>query len=162
VIPRPLLLVLLTAFVVGGCAGHPPANALPPLPPAATLIAHPGPYRGHSFAFAGEIVAVVTTQETSYIEVELLAIDRRGGVARPPRPTGRAFLRRNAPVDAGRYLPGRGVVGSVRFADVATGVVADEHHPYPLLDLLDHRVVRTPLHRNRPRIRLQFQGGVGL
>jgi len=119
-------------------------------------------YRGHGFAFAGEIVAVVATQGASYIEVELLTLDRRGRVARPPRPTGRAFLRSAASLDGSRYLPGRGVVGSVRFADVATGVVGDAHHPYPILDLLEHRVVRHPLHRDRPRIRLHFQGGVGL
>lgn len=161
---RLLPLLALGLLVAGGvgCVGRGVAPGLPPLPPAAALIAHPETYRGHSFAFVAEIVAVVAARESSYIEVELLALDPRGRVERPPHPIGRAFLRVPAPPDRSRYLPGRGVVGSVRFADVATGSVGDQRDPYPLLDLLDHRVVRDLSHRDRPRIRLQIQGGFGL
>ncbi len=165
-LPASRLLPLLTLglLVAGGvgCVGRGVAPGLPPLPPVAILTAHPEAYRGHGFAFAAEIVAVVAAKDRSYIEVELLALDRRGRVEQPPHPIGRAFLRDPAPLDGSRYRPGREVVGSVRFADVATGTVGDEHHPYPILDLLDHRVVRDFLHRDRPRIRLQFQGGFGL
>ncbi|PIU80000.1 MAG: hypothetical protein COZ96_01940 [Nitrospirae bacterium CG_4_8_14_3_um_filter_70_85] len=156
-------LLLATLLASGaGCAGGGTAPSLPLLPPAATLLAHPEAYHDHAFAFAGEIVAVVATQGITYLEVELLALDPHGQIDWPPHPTGRAFVRGPVVADPGRYLPGRGVVGSVRFAEVATGVVGDERHPYPLLDLLDHRVVSHPFPPRRPRFHLLLEGGVGL
>jgi starvation-inducible outer membrane lipoprotein len=150
-----LLLVLLC---VAACAtGRGPHETLEPLPSAATLVRSPDAYRGRTFGFGGEIVSLLQTDDRTLIEVELLAFDRRGRPRVPRQAVGRVFLRTEEKVESSGYLPGRGVVGVARFTGLSQADVDGEATTYPLLDLLDHRVVRDLSGHSYPR----FQFGVG-
>jgi len=151
-----LLLVLLC--VVACATGRGPQETLEPLPSAATLARSPDSYLGRSFGFGGEIVSLLQTDDRTLIEVELLAFDRRGRLRVPRQAVGRVFLRTEGKVASSEYLPGRGVVGVARFTGLSQAVVDGETATYPLLDLLDHRVVRDLAGHSYPR----FQFGVGL
>jgi hypothetical protein len=158
--PRSSVLVPVLAAVLffTGCAtSGPPREALEPLPPVASIERDPELYRGHAFVFAGEIVSLLQTGERTLIEVELVAIDRRGRPYSPRRSNGRVFLSSTQTLRASDYLPGRGLIGVVRFNRLAEAVVDGATATYPLLDLLQHRLVRSLIGGGRPR----FDFGVG-
>jgi hypothetical protein len=156
-----LAFVLAASLAVTACstAGR-PREALDPLPPAAVLAREPDRYRNHVFAFAGEIVALLQTGDRTLIEMELVAIDQRGRPRTPRRSGGRVFLRTTKPLSADDYLPGRGIIGMVRFIGLAEAVVAGETSTFPLLDLLEHRLEHGLSGGGRPRF--EFGLGFGL
>jgi len=157
--PPSLRLVLLLILVgVSACAtGRGSDEVVEPLPSAATLVREPDQYRDRMFGFGGEIISLLQTDDRTLIEVELLAFDRHGRLRVPRQAVGRVFLRTQGKVEASEYLPGRGVVGVARFTGLSQATVDGEAATYPLLDLLEHRVVRDFSGRGYPR----FQIGVG-
>ena len=155
-----LLLVLLVATACATARG--PGETLEPVPSAATLLRSPEQYRDRTFGFGGEIVSLLQTDHRTLIEVELLAFDRRGRLRVPRQAIGRAFLRTDKQLATDDYLPGRGVVGAARFAGVSEAVVDGETVSYPLLELLDHRVVRDLATQRYPRFHLGLGFSFGL
>jgi len=162
--PPSLRFVLLLVMIgVSACAtGRGPEATLEPLPSAAMLVSAPDQYRDRLFDFGGEIVSLLQADDRTLIEVELLAFDRRGRLRVPRQAVGRVFLRTQGKVASGDYLPGRGVVGVARFTGLSQAMVDGETATYPLLDLLDHRVVRDLSGRGYPRFQLGVGFSIGL
>lgn len=153
-----LVPILATVVSFSACVtSRPHEEALEPLPAAASLMSDPEVYRAHAFIFAGEIVSLLQTDERTLIEAELVMIDRRGRPYSPRQPGGRVFLSSPKHLSASDYLPGRGVIGVVRFNRLLEAVVDGHTATYPLLDLLKHRVVTSLSPGGRPR----FEFGVG-
>ncbi|HEX9593153.1 MAG TPA: Slp family lipoprotein [bacterium] len=167
-IPMPLrlpLLILVLAAVLSftACATpRPPREVLEPLPPAAALERDPESYRDHAFVFAGEIVSLLQTGDRTLIEVELVTIDHRGRPRSPRQSGGRVFLHSPETLRATDYLPGRGMIGVVRFTGLAEAAVDGETASFPLLDLLKHRLVRDLSGGGRPRFEFGLGVGFGL
>jgi starvation-inducible outer membrane lipoprotein len=155
-----LLLVLL--WVAACATSREPHETFESLPSAATLVRSPDAYRGRTFAFGGEIISLVQADDRTLIEVELLAFDRRGRVRVPRQAVGRVFLRTPGPVASSDYLPGRGVVGVARFTGLSRATVDGAAATYPLLELLDHRVVRDLAGHRYPRFHFGVSFGIGL
>lgn len=155
----PIVPILVVVLCFVACATpRPPQEPLEPLPSAAALERDPELYRGRSFVFAGEIISLLQTGERTLIEVELVALDSHGRPSTPRKSNGRVFLASSETVRARDYLPGRGVVGVVRFNRLAEAAVDGESVSYPLLDLLQHRLVTSLSGGGRPR----FEFGIGL
>jgi starvation-inducible outer membrane lipoprotein len=162
---RPYLFVVLLGAVLSVTAcrtSRPAREPLEPVPPAAALDRAPDRYRDQAFIFAGEIVSLLQAGDRTLIELELVAIDHRGRPFAPRRSSGRVFLRTGEPVAADEYLPGRGVTGVVRFVGLAQAAVDGDTATFPLLDLLEHRVVRSLSGRGRPRFQFGLGFGFGL
>jgi hypothetical protein len=161
--PSLLVAILAVALCLSACAtSRPEREALEPLPAAAALESDPELYRDHAFVFAGEIVSLLQTGERTLIEVELVMIDRRGRPTSPRQSGGRVFLASPKPLHASDYLPGRGVIGVVRFNRLVEAVVDGETATYPLLDLLEHRVVTSLSGGGGPRFEFGLGFGFGL
>jgi len=156
---------VLLLVLVGVCAcatGRGPDKTLEPLPSVATLLRAPDQYRDRTFGFGGEIVSLLQADDRTLIEVELVAFDRRGRLRVPRQAVGRVFLRTQGKVASSDYLPGRGLVGAARFTGLSQATVDGEAATYPLLDLLEHRVVRDLTGRSYPRFQLGVGFGIGL